>query len=167
MSGIRVSICSHEHVSEKLLHSYFANPNNGGGKIASIHYPMFGGHTAVIVFEDEDSKHIVGSRLDYVFAVGNAILLAMTRKACNRREIPIPKTELRKTKLTIRYLYNVLRKHIVSRVSSCFPIGGHSVTRTWIKYENVHKVQTVQNSTPKHNLKSNGTTTGVLPRYDQ
>ena len=79
MSGIRVSIFSHEHVSEKLLHSYFANPNNGGGKIASIHYPMFGGHTAVIVFEDEDSKHIVGSRLVYVFAVGNAILHKITR----------------------------------------------------------------------------------------
>ena len=55
MSVIRVDIFSHD-MTEKLLHSHFANPNNGGGKISSIHYPMFGGHAAVIVFEDEDSK---------------------------------------------------------------------------------------------------------------
>ena len=35
-------------------------------------------------------------------------------------------------------------KHIVSRVSSYFPIGGHSVTGTELKYENVHKAQTAQ-----------------------
>ena len=40
------------------------------------------------------------------------------------------KTEMGKTKLTFRYLYlEILRKHIVSRVSSYFPTGGHSVTR--------------------------------------
>ena len=35
-------------------------------------------------------------------------------------------------------------------MSSYFPIGSHSVTQTSLKYENVHKVQTAQNSTPKH-----------------
>ena len=35
-------------------------------------------------------------------------------------------------------------KHVVSRVSSYSPIGGHSVTRTELKYENEHKAQTAQ-----------------------
>ena len=44
---------------------------------------------------------------------------------------PTPKTEVGKTKLTIRYF--LLRKHIVSRVKSYNRIGGHSVTRTLLK----------------------------------
>ena len=55
----------------------------------------------------------------------------------------------KKTKLTIKFVL-ILIKHIVSRVSSCFPIGGHSITRTSLKYENVHKVQTVQISKPNY-----------------
>ena len=35
-----------------------------------------------------------------------------------------------KTKMTLRYLY---QENIVSRVSSYFPTGGHSVTRTELK----------------------------------
>ena len=34
----------------------------------------------------------------------------------------------KKTKLTIRYYILILRQHILSRVRSYFPIGGHSVT---------------------------------------
>ena len=56
----------------------------------------------------------------------------MIRKRRNQKENPTSKTEVGKPKLTIRYLF-ILRKHIVSRVSSYFPIGGHSVTRTLIK----------------------------------
>ena len=56
MSGIRVCVLgSDEFVTEKSLHAYFANPNNGGGKISSIHYPVFGGD-AVIIFEEKHSK---------------------------------------------------------------------------------------------------------------
>ena len=44
----------------------------------------------------------------------------------NQNDIPASKTEVGKTKVTIRYLYI---EHIVSRVSSYFPIGGHSITR--------------------------------------
>ena len=51
---------------------------------------------------------------------------AMIRKRGNQKEIPTPKTKVGKTKLTIRYLYS---ENIVSRVSSYFPIGGHSVTQ--------------------------------------
>ena len=35
-----------------------------------------------------------------------------------------------KNKLTIMYIELILRKLIVSRVSSYFPIGGHSVTQS-------------------------------------
>ena len=45
------------------------------------------------------------------------------------------------------------------------PIGGHSVTRTELKYENVHKAQTAQNSTPKP--KTIRTWTEVSPWNDQ
>ena len=43
----------------------------------------------------------------------------------------------KKTRMTLRYL-------LVSRVSGYFPMGGHSVTRTQLNYENVHQVQTSQ-----------------------
>ena len=39
----------------------------------------------------------------------------------------------------------ILRKHIVSRVSSYFPEGGHSVTRNVIKICKRIKVQALQN----------------------
>ena len=52
----------------------------------------------------------------------------MIRKGRNQREILTPKDRGGKTKLIM-----VLRKHIVSRVYSYFPIGGHSVTQTKIK----------------------------------
>ena len=49
----------------------------------------------------------------------------MIRKWRNQKEIPTPKTEgWGKTKLALRYLYQEN-----SRVSSYFPIGGHSATR--------------------------------------
>ena len=57
--------------------------------------------------------------------------------------------KIKKTKLTIKFVL-ILRKHIVNRVGSYFPIGGHSITRTSLKYENVHKVQTVQISKPNY-----------------
>ena len=50
------------------------------------------------------------------------------RKRCSRKEIPTPKTEMGK-KLNWQ-LGTYTRKHIISRVSSYFPIGGHSVTQT-------------------------------------
>ena len=50
----------------------------------------------------------------------------MIRKWRIQKEIPTPKTEVGKTKLTIS-------KHTISRVSSNFPIGGHSFTQTWPK----------------------------------
>ena len=63
----------------------------------------------------------------------------MTRKKRNQKEVPTPKTEVGKTKLTKRY-------HIVYM---SFSIGGHSVTELKQKYENVHK--------------TNGPTTVVSP----
>ena len=39
----------------------------------------------------------------------------------------------------------IQRKHIVRRVRSFSPIGGHSVTRTELKFENAHnRAQTAQ-----------------------
>lgn len=59
MSGIRVTIFDRsENVTERLLNAHFANPENGGGKISSIHYPMFG-KEAVIIFEDEHTAEFV------------------------------------------------------------------------------------------------------------
>lgn len=56
MSGIRVSIYNTERpLAEKDLTAYFSNPDHGGGKIATIHYPVFQ-NDAVIIFEDEYSK---------------------------------------------------------------------------------------------------------------
>ena len=56
MSGIRIIYYGmDEPLTEKVFHAHFANPDNGGGKISSIHYPMFGGH-AVIIFEELHSK---------------------------------------------------------------------------------------------------------------
>ena len=72
----------------------------------------------------------------------------MIRKWRNQKEIPTPKTKVGKT---INSQVLLLRKHILSRLSCYFPIGGHSITQTLLKYENVHKMQTAQNSTPKHN----------------
>ena len=46
-----------------------------------------------------------------------------------------------KTKIALRYLY---QENIVIRVSSYSPIGGHSVVRTELKYENAHEAQTAQ-----------------------
>ena len=82
----------------------------------------------------------------------------MIRKWCNQKEIPTPKTEVGKNLLNNQVL--VLRKHIVSQVSSYFPIGGHSEnTKTYIRCKR-HK-----NSMPEH--KTIGTTTKVLPWNDQ
>ena len=68
----------------------------------------------------------------------------MIRKRRNQKEISTPKTEVGKILMIIRYLYleNIL---VVSRVSSYFPMGGHSVTELYQNYENVHKVQTSNN----------------------
>ena len=59
MSGVRVSNVPRE-ASEKELHAYFANPSHGGGKIKSIHYPVFSDYSlsddAVIIFEEVHSK---------------------------------------------------------------------------------------------------------------
>ena len=72
----------------------------------------------------------------------------MIRKWRNQKEIPTPQTEgWEKTKVTLRLF--IPRKHIVSRVSSNSTIGGHSVSRTYLKY------------------KQNGTTTEVSPWNDQ
>ena len=86
----------------------------------------------------------------------------MIRKRRNKKEIPTPKIEVGKTKLTIRYYY---LENIVSRVSSYFPIGGYALTRTLLKCVNVHKVQTAQKFDSKN--KTNGTTTEVTPWNDQ
>ena len=55
----------------------------------------------------------------------------MIKKWHNQKEIPTPKTEVGKNLINNQVL--LLRKHIVSRVSTYSPIGGHSVTRTEIK----------------------------------
>ena len=73
----------------------------------------------------------------------------MIRKSRTQKEIPTPRIEVGKTKL-------IIRKHIIKRVSSCFPIGAQTVTRNknmkaYIRFKQ-HK-----NSTPKHKI--NGTTT--------
>ena len=60
----------------------------------------------------------------------------MIRKWRNQKEITAPQTE--------GWENDTSRKHIVSRVSSYSPIGGHSVTRAELKSENVHNVQTAQ-----------------------
>ena len=48
----------------------------------------------------------------------------MIRKRRSQTDIPTPKIEVGKTKLT-RDQVLILREHIVSRVSSYFPVGGH------------------------------------------
>ena len=58
----------------------------------------------------------------------------------------------------------VPRKH-VSRVGSYSLIGGHSVTRTELRYENVHKAQTARKFDSKH--KTIRTTLKVSPWNDQ
>ena len=63
-------------------------------------------------------------------------------KLHNQKEILTPKTEVGKNLINCQVL--ILRKHIVSRMSSYLPIGGHSVTLTELKYESVHKVKTTQ-----------------------
>ena len=69
----------------------------------------------------------------------------MIRTWHNQKEIPTPQTEgWEKTKMT-----PIPIKHIITRVMSYSPIDGHTVTRTELKYENVHKAQTAQKSTPK------------------
>ena len=55
MSGIRVRWVPRE-ATEKDLTAYFSNPNHGGGKITSIHYPLFD-EEAVIIFQEEHSKY--------------------------------------------------------------------------------------------------------------
>ena len=53
----------------------------------------------------------------------------MIRELCNQKEIPTPQTERwGKNQNDIEVF--IQRKHIVGRVSSYSPIGGHSVTRT-------------------------------------
>lgn len=73
MSGIRINYYGmDEPLTEKVFHAHFANPDNGGGKISSIHYPMFGGD-AVIIFEElhtaeevEKYKHQINGKKVFV-----------------------------------------------------------------------------------------------------
>ena len=67
----------------------------------------------------------------YLNSYKGEVQVGTIRKRHNQKEIPTTKTEVGKTKLTLEYLHIV--KHIVSRVSSYFPIGSNSVTRTYIK----------------------------------
>ena len=67
----------------------------------------------------------------------------MVRKWHNQKEIPIPKTEMRKNLINAHVL--IQRKHIVSGVNSYFPIGGHTITQTLLKYEYVHKCKQHKN----------------------
>lgn len=57
MSGIRVRWVPRE-ATEKDLKAYFSNPNHGGGKITSIHYPLFD-EEAVIIFQEEHTAETV------------------------------------------------------------------------------------------------------------
>ena len=66
----------------------------------------------------------------------------MIRKRRDQKEIPTPKTEAGKTKLTIKYL--CLEKHIVSLVNRR-PLSYPYLN----KCENAHKVQTAQKCDPK------------------
>lgn len=67
MSGIRVSIYNTERpLAEKDLTAYFSNPDHGGGKIASIHYPVFE-DKAVIIFEDEYTAEVVAKYTHKLF----------------------------------------------------------------------------------------------------
>ena len=86
--------------------------------------------------------------------------LAMIRKRRNQKEIPTLKTEVGKTKLTIRYL--LCRKPIEQLFPNRLPLNYPNLNKNMKTYKSFkhHK-----NSTPKH--KTNGTTTEVLPWNDQ
>ena len=76
-------------------------------------------------------------------------------------EIPTPKTDVRKTKLTIRYLYleNISSEQLFpNRWSLSYPNFNKNM-KTYIRLKQHKK------STPKH--KTDGTTTEVSPRNDQ
>jgi hypothetical protein len=57
MGGIRVRNLP-KNVKEKHLKIYFSKPENGGGKIEKIYYPLFN-NDAVILFEDKKGEIII------------------------------------------------------------------------------------------------------------
>ena len=85
-----------------------------------------------------------------------------TRNGAIRKRLPLHKPRGGK-KLKRQAL--IQGKHTASRVSSYFPIGGHSATQTELKYENIHKAQTAQKFDTKH--KTLRTTAEVSPWNDQ
>ena len=80
-----------------------------------------------------------------------------------RNKFPLHKPR-RGTKLKL-HLVLIPRKHILSRVCSYSPIGGHSDTRTELKMKTYIRLKQHKNSTPKH--KAIRTTTEVSPWNDQ
>ena len=56
MSGIRVKAIP-KKCQERDLKIYFSKPENGGGPIQKLYYPLFD-NDAVIIFEDQDSKYV-------------------------------------------------------------------------------------------------------------
>ena len=76
----------------------------------------------------------------------------MVRKWCNQKEISTPNTKVGKN--LINNLVLILSKHKVSRMGNFSRIGGHSVTRTELKYENISTKVQHQNIKNKNHQRS-------------
>ena len=127
-------------ITTVFLKAYRYSFNNREGSI--VHPENLTG--AIMTINDKRTYPIVQNKI--VKASNDQEIAQLTRNSLSK----IRGGE--KIKFTIRYLYIyiILREHILRRVSSYFATGGHSVARTELKCEYVHKVQTTRKLiTPK------------------
>ena len=76
MTGIRVTGIP-EEVTEKHLKVYFSNPNNGGGAVRQIYYPLQD-NCAVILFESPSGEWCVMCYRPYMNIFGGFILFKIS-----------------------------------------------------------------------------------------